>query len=289
MSKPFALDTQAATGFSDAAAYDKNRPSYSPEAVNKLLTHLKVASVANAKIIDLACGTGKFTELLAARPEEFDIIGVEPHEGMREVLVKKGLGDRVKVENGDAGNMPIEEDWGDAVIAAQAFHWFATESSLKEIHRVLRPGATFGLIWNIEDYNAPKDHPATTKWEQKMKEIVASEKDGISRFRDMKWREVFEQQLDTNPLQTLKDIVTHNLPSFSLPLGEEHIKWTVWLSDEDVWARYSTLSQIANLPKEKKEAYRQEILADIKEHGERNEKGEVALHGNTFLFWTSRV
>lgn len=28
---------------------------------------------------------------------------------------------------------------------------FATESSLKEIHRVLRPGATFGMIWNIED------------------------------------------------------------------------------------------------------------------------------------------
>lgn len=28
---------------------------------------------------------------------------------------------------------------------------FATEESLKEIHRVLRPGATFGMIWNIDD------------------------------------------------------------------------------------------------------------------------------------------
>jgi len=28
---------------------------------------------------------------------------------------------------------------------------FATEESLKEIHRVLRPGATFGMIWNVED------------------------------------------------------------------------------------------------------------------------------------------
>jgi hypothetical protein len=28
---------------------------------------------------------------------------------------------------------------------------FATEESLKEIHRVLRPGAAFGMIWNIED------------------------------------------------------------------------------------------------------------------------------------------
>jgi len=28
---------------------------------------------------------------------------------------------------------------------------FATEDSLKEIHRVLRPGAAFGMIWNIDD------------------------------------------------------------------------------------------------------------------------------------------
>ena len=77
-----------------------------------------VAGVRNAKIIDLACGTGKFTELLAARPEEFEIIGVEPHAGMRDVLVKKGL-ERVRVEDGDAGNMPIEDDWGDACVAAQ--------------------------------------------------------------------------------------------------------------------------------------------------------------------------
>ncbi|KAG4436889.1 hypothetical protein IFR05_007615 [Cadophora sp. M221] len=289
MTTPFTLDTRAATGFSDAAAYDLNRPSYPPEAVDKLLTHLGVAGVQNARIVDLACGTGKFTELLAARPEQFDVIGVEPHAGMREVLVKKGLGDRVRVEDGDAGNMSIKEDWGDAVIAAQASFLFATESSLKEIHRVLRPGAAFGMIWNIEDYNAPKHHMASTKWEQKMKDIVATLGDGHARFRDMQWKEVFEQQQDTTPLQALKDTFTHSFPSFSLPLGEESVKWTVWLSDENIWARFSTLSQIANLTKERREGFHQEVLAALKEHGERNKKGKVALHGITFLAWTSRV
>ncbi|KAL5320891.1 hypothetical protein ACEPPN_011701 [Leptodophora sp. 'Broadleaf-Isolate-01'] len=242
MTTPFTLDTRAATGFSNAAAYDLNRPSYPPEAVDKLLTHLGVAGAQNAKIVDLACGTGKFTELLAARLEQFDIIGVEPHAGMREVLVKKGLGDKVRVEDGDAGNMPIEEDWGDAVIAAQ-----------------------------------------------KMKDIIATLGDGHARFRDMKWKEVFEQQQDTTPLQALKDTFTHNFPYFSLPLGEESVKWIVWLSGENIWARFSTLSQIANLTEERRECFHQEVLAALKEHGERNEKGEVALHGITFLAWTSRI
>lgn len=28
---------------------------------------------------------------------------------------------------------------------------FATDEALKEIHRVLKPNAVFGMIWNIED------------------------------------------------------------------------------------------------------------------------------------------
>ncbi len=119
MTTPFTLDTRAVTGFQNASAYDKNRPSYPPAAVDKLLTHLGVANQSNARIVDLACGTGKFTELLAKREEGFEVIGVEPHQGMRDVLVKKNLGERIKVLDGDAGNMPVDSDWGDALIAAQ--------------------------------------------------------------------------------------------------------------------------------------------------------------------------
>lgn len=106
----------------------------------------------------------------------------------------------------------------------------------------------------------------------------------------MKWKEVFEEQSETTPLQTLKDTFTKNFPSFSLPLGEETVKWTVWLSGEALWSRFTTLSQIANLNDERKEKVRQEVLQALKEDGtELNEKGEVALHGVTYLAWTSRV
>ena len=119
MSAPFTLDNRAQRGFQNAAHYDTFRPSYPEEAVDKLLNHLGVAGQKNARVIDLASGTGKFTELLGARPEQYEIVAIEPHEGMKRELVKKKLGSNVMVLDGDAGNMPVEEGWADALIAAQ--------------------------------------------------------------------------------------------------------------------------------------------------------------------------
>ncbi|OTA93611.1 hypothetical protein M434DRAFT_395428 [Hypoxylon sp. CO27-5] len=288
-SQSSSLPAQAEEGFKDAASYDAYRPSYPPEAVEKFLTSLKVSQQFDAKIVEIASGTGKFTELLAQRPEKFIVKAVEPHQSMREKLVQKDL-PGVEVIDGKADKMPINDEWGDACIAAQAFHWFATPEALKEIQRVLRPGAVFGAIWNVEDYNKPQSWPATTKWEQKLNDFVYSLDDGLPRFRHLKWKEVFDQQLPATPLQVIKDTFTDRLPRFSLPLGEDSVKWTVWLSEEALSLRLNTLSQIALLKGEKREAYLK-LLKEILQGDdvERNEKSEIAVHGVTFFIWTDRI
>lgn len=137
--------------------------------------------------------------------------------------------------------------------------------------------------------NSPKAWPVATKFEQLMKDILASLEDGHPRFRHMKWKDVFEKQQDTTPLQTMVNTFKHDFSNFSLPLGEEDVEWTVYLDDEAVWARYSTLPQIANCADEKREEIRKQVLDELKKEGvERNEKGEVAVHGKTHLAWTSR-
>lgn len=67
--------------------------------------------------MDLAAGTGKFTELLSARDEEYDILAVEPHEEMREQLSKKNL-KGVRVLDGTAESMPAVKDGEVAAVVA---------------------------------------------------------------------------------------------------------------------------------------------------------------------------
>ena len=106
----------------------------------------------------------------------------------------------------------------------------------------------------------------------------------------MEWKKVFEKQLDSTPMQTLEDTLTHKPSSWSLPLGEGMVKWIAHLTDEGVWSRYTTLSQIANLDAAKKEEVRKRVFDALKSDDvERNEKGEIVSHGVTYLAWTSRV
>ncbi|KAI4804980.1 putative 2-heptaprenyl-1,4-naphthoquinone methyltransferase [Aureobasidium sp. EXF-8846] len=166
----------------------------------------------------------------------------------------------------------------------QAFHWFANIESLEEINRVLQPHGAFGMIWNIEDYNAPKSHSASTPWEQKLQDLILSFDDNQPRFRHEKWRSVFDSQLSSNPFT----LTTSAEPLFSLPLAENVEKWSVWLTEEALWDRLSTLSQIAVLEGEERKVLR-DFVKQTLEDAEKNEKGEVELHGMTVASWTTKI
>lgn len=94
----------------------------------------------------------------------------------------------------------------------------------------------------------------------------------------------------TSPLQAIKDTINQDFPDFSLPLGEESETWTIWLSEEKLWERFSTLSQIAVLQGGELKKTKDTFYNALKEEDvERNENDEVAVHGVTYAVWTSRV
>lgn len=112
------LDSQVKPGFNKGAAYDLHRATYAADVVETLLENLRVSGKKNARVLDLAAGTGKFTEPLAARGEQYEVVAVEPVEAMRRVLDAKNL-PKVAVKDGLASKIPVEEASVDAVVIAQ--------------------------------------------------------------------------------------------------------------------------------------------------------------------------
>ncbi len=135
----------AGEGFAEGSHYDAARPSYPLAAVERIVADLELG--ARSRVIDLGAGTGIFTRLLA--PYVGEVLAVEPSASMREALASASP--EISVREGRDDAIPVEDGWADAVVVAQAFHWFDAPRALAEIARVLRPGGGLGLVWNERD------------------------------------------------------------------------------------------------------------------------------------------
>lgn len=163
------LNARAQKGFAKSHAYDQHRPSYSASSVQFLLEQTRVSGRKHARVVDLAAGTGKFTELLAGREEEeFEILAVEPHEQMREVLASKQL-KGVTVMEGMAHDMSgIEDESVDAVFVAQVckvvqhtsllqFHSYTFETIISLLH--LKASLPLQINKSPPPSSLPQDKP----------------------------------------------------------------------------------------------------------------------------------
>lgn len=150
MDSTSAIHHSAADGYTKGAdTYVRGRPDYPPEIAGWLRDTLGLH--AGATVLDLGAGTGKFTPRLLATGAS--VIAVEPVAAMLDKLAAAHPDVRPLVGTADA--IPLPDASVDAVVCAQAFHWFATAEALDEIHRVLKPGGRLGLVWNMRDARVP--------------------------------------------------------------------------------------------------------------------------------------
>ena len=149
----------AVRGFGRAAdAYERGRPDYPVDAVRHLGHVLRLGP--SRTVVDLGSGTGKFTRALA--PLGAALVAVEPTAGMRSVFARTVPA--VPVLDGTAEEIPLPDGFADAVVSAQAFHWFRVRPALREIRRVLGPGGGVGLVWNTRD--------DSVRWSRRLSEIL---------------------------------------------------------------------------------------------------------------------
>jgi SAM-dependent methyltransferase len=97
--------------------------------------------VEDKEILEIACGTGRFTAMLAERGA--DIIGLDISGPMlqqgRQKAQSVGVEDGLEFMRGDAGRLPFPDNSFDIVFAMRFFHLADTpETFLKEMCRVSR-------------------------------------------------------------------------------------------------------------------------------------------------------
>ncbi len=123
----------------DADRYDRSRPTY-PEA---LFDHILGPAPTSLDVLDVGCGTGIASRLMAARGAT--VLGVEADSRMAEVARRRGTPVEVaRIEDWDA-----HERTFDRVTAAQVWHWVHPRAGAARAASVLRPGGRLCLFWNI--------------------------------------------------------------------------------------------------------------------------------------------
>jgi SAM-dependent methyltransferase len=132
-----------------AESYDEKRFSRGGRLIDRREKEAvlnALAPVEDREILEIACGTGRFTAMLAERGADIvglDISGPMLQQG-RKRAQSAGVADTLEYMRGDAGRLPFPDNRFDAVFAMRFFHLADTpETFLAEMRRVSRDQVVF--------------------------------------------------------------------------------------------------------------------------------------------------
>jgi len=243
----------ALQGFSRAAlSYGRGRPGY-PEALLAWLQQ-KLRLGPRTTVVDLGAGTGKFSQLLLRTGAH--VLAVEPVDAMRAQLLQN-LPVLTAIA-GTAQSMALAAGSVDALVCAQAFHWFANREALQEIHRVLRPGGKLGLVWNVRD--------ESVEWVAAITAIMAPYEGDAPRFHTGQWRRLFPNELFTEPEE--------------FPVNHQH----TGSAQQVIIDRFMSVSFIAALPAAQHADVAARLRALIATHTQLKGREVIAVPYRTLAF-----
>ena len=253
-----AIHHAAELGYQRAAAdYERVRPSYPTRSLAVLADALDLGP--GKRVAEVGAGTGKFTRLLALTGAR--VTALEPVAAMRARLSE--LLPQVEVVDGMAEATGLPACSVDAVVAAQAWHWFDPAAALAEVERVTRPRGRLGLVWNTLDETVP--------WVAEYSKIYRQWRtDAVPGHRDGTWRRFFDE-----------------VPGWT-PLAGEHVP-NPFVTDRDgVLGQALTSSVISTLDAESRSQVRRELEAVLDRH-EESRGDRIEIPYVTDLYWTARI
>ena len=135
--------------FDNGAAYERYMGVWSQLAGETFLDWL--APKPGLRWLDVGCGNGAFTELLAARCAPAVIEGIDPAEGMLAFARTRPVAQLARFTQGDAMALPFGDDTFDATVMPLVI-FFVPEPArgVAEMARVVGPGGTVtAYAWDM--------------------------------------------------------------------------------------------------------------------------------------------
>jgi ubiquinone/menaquinone biosynthesis C-methylase UbiE len=142
-----------------AAVYDQAR-SFSPEGLQQWLDLLSrdAGLVPGALVVDLGCGTGRFSEPLAEHLGAH-VIGVDPSHKMLDLARQKLRSNRVVLRQASAHSLPLAEASADMVFMSMVFHHLKNSAEVaKECRRILRDSGRVCMRNTTREADFPHRH-----------------------------------------------------------------------------------------------------------------------------------
>jgi SAM-dependent methyltransferase len=160
---PLGQDKQKEIAFFDRHAEADDYDVFTAESKARVIAAFaRLTGLAkDARVADIGCGSGTFTELL--RQAGYRVTGVDLSAKLLAVGRAKYAG--LDLVEGDAENLPFESGTFDGVLMSGLVHHFPDPRRLAaETHRVLRPGGRFmafdpnrlnPFMWAYRDRSSP--------------------------------------------------------------------------------------------------------------------------------------
>lgn len=149
------------------------------DAVRQVLAKLEVGS--SERILDLGCGNGWATRLLAKAGSGTSAVGIDASQEMiKRAEELHSFTIRARYERGHFENLDFKDSHFDRAFSMEAMYYAVDlDKALTEMHRVLKPGGSADVV-----INCFREHELSHRWSELLgvDMNLLSEKEWASRF-----------------------------------------------------------------------------------------------------------
>jgi SAM-dependent methyltransferase len=154
----------------------------------------------DARVLDLGCGSGWATRLLAGYATGGRVIGLDISDQMIEVARSSSKEfDNVEFKVGSAERLPFDDRYFTHAFSMESLYYYAdVPAALREVRRVLQPGGLFVAVIDLYQENEPSH-----QWIEQLQVPVhlLSVEDYHALFKEAGFEEVRDERLyDPTPV-----------------------------------------------------------------------------------------